>query len=118
MEMGFRVIVFVEGKKYTIREPRPATLKKYGLSLNEWKNILAEQGYRCPICLNVLCKTTNIDHFHQKQWSKLPPEKRKLYIRGVTCWYCNKNMLPKGITTLKVRRTLHYLEEFEKRIPK
>lgn len=112
------MIVFVEGKKYTIREPRPATLKKYGLSLNDWKNIVAEQGYRCPLCLNVLNKTTNIDHFHQKGWAKMPDEKRKKYVRGVTCWYDNKNALYKGVTVEKAKRLVQYLENFEKRRPK
>ena len=112
------MIVFVDGKKYTIKEPRPATLKKYGLSLNDWKEILAVQGYRCPICLNVLCKTTNIDHFHAQGWSKMSDEKRKLYVRGITDWYCNKNALYKGISIEKLQRTVQYLIDFEKRKPK
>lgn len=112
------MIVFVEGSRYEIREPRPATLKKYGLTLNEWKEIVCQQGYRCPICMNVLCKTTNIDHYHAKQWAKMSPERRKLFIRGVTCWYCNKNAMYKGITIDKVQRTLNYLLTFEKRRPK
>ena len=112
------MIVFVEGRRYEIKEPRPATLKKYGLSLNEWKNILAEQGYRCPICMNVLSNATNIDHFHAKGWAKMSDERSKQYIRGITCWFDNKNMLPKGITIEKARRTLNYLEQFESRRPK
>lgn len=112
------MIVFVEGTRYEIKEPRKITLDKYGLSLNEWKEIVCQQNYKCPICLNVLCKTTNIDHYHAKQWGKMSAEKRKLFIRGVTCWWCNKSMLPKGITIEKARRTLNYLERFEKRRPK
>ena len=112
------MIVFVEGKKYTIKEPRPITLKKYGLTLNDWKEIITVQGYKCPICLNVLSKTTNVDHFHGKNWQYLPDEKRKLYVRGVTCWYCNKNFLPKGITIERSKRTTQYLMEFEKRKPR
>ena len=112
------MIVFVEGKRYEIKEPRPATLKKYGLSLNEWKNILAEQGYRCPICKNVLYKTTNIDHFHAKGWVNMPDERRKSYIRGVTCWYCNKNAIYKGVTIEKACNLVDYLVDFEKRMPK
>jgi len=112
------MVVFVGGKRYTIREPRPATLSKYGITLQEWKLILTEQGYRCPICMNVLCKTTNIDHFHAKHWNKMPAEKRKRFIRGITCWWCNKSMLPKGITVEKSERTTNYLKRFEARKPK
>lgn len=112
------MIVFVYGKTYSIKEPRPVTLKKYGLSLDDWKELLAVQGYKCPICLNVLNKTTNIDHYHSKNWKNLPPEKRKLYVRGVTCWYDNKNSLYKGISIEKLQRTLQYLMDFEKRKPR
>ncbi len=110
------MIVFIEGKKVSIKEPRPVILAKYGLSLTEWKNIVAEQGYRCPICERVLDKTTNIDHFHISKWMSLPPEKRKLYVRGVTCWFDNKNVIAKGITIEKAKRLVEYLERFEKKL--
>ena len=112
------MIVFVEGKTYAIKEPSPATLKRYGLSLNDWKEILAQQNYSCPICGNVLNKTTNIDHFHVRHWNKMSAENRKKYVRGVTDWYCNKNALYKGISIKKLQATIDYLSRFEKRKPK
>lgn len=112
------MIVFVEGKTYTIKEPSIATLKKYGLSLNDWKHIIEDQNYSCPICGNILCKTTNIDHFHVRHWNKMSAENRKKYVRGITCWYCNKNALYKGISPQKLQATLDYLMRFEMRKPK
>lgn len=113
------MIVFVEGKKYTIREPRPATLKKYGLSLNDWKNIVAEQGYRCPICRRVPSSGIfRTDHVHVQNYKTMKPEKKRLWVRGVVCVHCNRFYLAKGITIEKARGVLSYLIEFEKRKPK
>lgn len=112
------MIVFVEGRKVTIQEPTPITLKKYGLSLNDWKELLARQGYCCPICKRVLEKKTNIDHFHAQGWKRMKDEKKKLFIRGVTCWWCNKSHLAKGINIFKVDNLHTYLHDFEKRRPK
>lgn len=112
------MIVFIEGKQYEIKEPSPSTLKKYGLSLNDWKEILTQQGYKCPICKRVLEKTTNIDHYHVRNWRKMTPEHRKLWVRGVTCWFDNKNYMAKGITIEKSKAVTEYLEAFERRKPK
>lgn len=111
------MIVYIEGREVEIKEPSPPTLKKYGLALNDWKEIVCQQGYRCPICTHVLDKTTNIDHYHIKNWKKLPADIRKLFVRGVTCWYCNKNYLAKGITLERSQNVTAYLMKFEKRKP-
>jgi DNA-directed RNA polymerase subunit RPC12/RpoP len=112
------MIVFVEGKRYTIKEPSPKTLQKYGVSLNEWKEILAQQDYRCPICKRLLIKTTNIDHFHERNWSSMKDEKRKLYVRGVACWYCNRHLLSKNLNLEKAKNLVSYFEAFERCKPK
>ena len=80
--------------------------------------IYESQGGRCPICNNELSKTTNIDHFHVKGWVKLPPEQRKLYVRGIVDWFCNKNYLAKGITVERSKNVTKYLQKFEERKPK
>src|SRR5512138_512017 len=113
------MIVYVEGQEYNIREPQPATLKKYGLSLNEWKNILTEQGYRCPICKHVPSSGIfRTDHYHAPSWKKMPPEKRKLFVRGIVCVHCNRFYLAKGITVERAQNIFTYLKDFEKRKPK
>lgn len=113
------MIVFVEGKRYEIREPRPATLKKYGLSLNDWKELLTLQGYRCPICKRVPSSGIfRTDHLHVPNYKTMKPEKKRLWIRGLPCVHCNRFFLAKGITVEKARAVVEYLEQFEKRRPK
>lgn len=110
------MIVHIEGRTINIREPLPATLKKYGLSLNDWKEIMSSQGYRCPVCENILEKRTNIDHDHVRGWRKMTDENRRKHIRGVCCFFCNKYYLGRSITIRKSRNVTSYLERFEKRL--
>ena len=99
-----------------IRMPSKTTLKKYGLTGQDYLLILKEQKYCCPICGNPLTKRTNIDHFHVRNWKKLPDEERKKYVRGVCCFFCNKYYLGKAITVKKAQNVVTYLERFERRL--
>lgn len=101
-----------------ILTPKPATLKKYGLSEDEWKAILDRQASVCYVCKieptkGRLC----IDHEHAKGWKKMPPEQRKLYVRGLLCWTCNHYYLGRGITILKSKNVTEYLEAYQARRP-
>lgn len=99
--------------------PTKATLKKYGLSEEEWKQILESQGGVCFVCQKEPTKgRLCIDHFHIKNWKKMPPEQRKLYVRGLLCWWCNSNFLSRGITIPIAKRAVLYLEQYEARKPK
>jgi hypothetical protein len=93
--------------------PTQKTLDKYGLTRLDQKMILEAQGGVCPICEKV--PTTGrwvIDHHHVKGWKDMPPEKRKLYVRGITCWFCNRNYLAKAITPRKAENIKRYLENY------
>lgn len=112
--------------------PSAATLKKYGLSEGEWLAILARQFGACAICGKVpsppikmaskrggvvwkgprLC----IDHEHCKGFKKLPPEKRKLRIRGLVCFWCNKCHLGRSINLMKAEAIVRYLEAHNERL--
>lgn len=99
-----------------IVEPSKATLKKYGLTLGEWRDILTKQGGICPICEKE--PSTGrfvVDHLHVKGWKKLPPEKRKTYVRGLTCWFCNRWYMSRNMTIEKARNIELYLLRFETR---
>lgn len=99
-----------------ILTPSAATLKKYGLSEAEWKAILDAQGGVCFICKKVPTKgRLCIDHDHAKGWKKMPPEKRKTYVRGVLCWFCNFNYLARGITIERAKNVVTYLEQYAAR---
>ncbi len=100
-----------------IKVPSKTTLKKYGITEAEWLEMLASQGNVCQICKKE--PTTGrfvVDHFHAKGWKKKPPEIRRLYIRGICCWYCNHAYLGRGINVAKAKAVVEYLEKFEAKI--
>jgi hypothetical protein len=96
--------------------PTSITLKKYGLSEQEWIDIYNSQGGRCPICKNELIKRTNIDHYHVKNWKKMPDSERKKYVRGILCWTCNHLIVGRGVNIQRLEAATIYLKDFEKRI--
>ena len=99
-------------------EPKPATLKKYGLSLEEWRAMADAQGHRCWVCQQEPTKgRLCIDHVHVKGWKKMPPEQRKLYVRGLLCFRCNTTFVGRGVTVERSRRVTLYLEAYETRRP-
>lgn len=104
--------------------PSIRTLDKYGLTKEDFLEILESQGGECPICHKVPTPSKRdgkirfvIDHYHAKGYAKLPPEKRKAYVRGLVCWYDNRYFLSKGITAEKAKNIITYLKEFERRKP-
>jgi hypothetical protein len=97
-----------------IRLPSPATLAKYGLTVGMFRVLLEAQDYRCAVCGNKPATgRLVIDHKHVKGWKKMPPEQRRLFVRGLTDWYCNHAYLGRGITLEKARGVVEYLERFE-----
>ena len=96
--------------------PSDKTLKKYGLNKKQWLEILHSQGDVCPICKN-FPKTGKFvtDHFHAQGFSKMSDEKKRKYIRGITCWFCNHYYLGRGINVEKAENVVQYLKDFEKR---
>lgn len=99
-----------------VLEPSPATLKKYGLSVEEWKIILDSQEGKCFVCEKVPKKgRLVIDHEHVKGWSKMEKDQRKQYVRGLLCWFCNHYYLSRGISIAKSQRVTKYLEIYEAR---
>ncbi len=97
--------------------PTKATLKKYGLSEEEYTALYESQGGICPICgrKDVLLV---IDHEHAPRWKKMPADQRKLYVRGLLCSYCNQRRVGKGVTKQTAYNTYKYLQAYEKRRPK
>lgn len=100
------------------RVPQKGTLRKYGLSPEEWLEISRTQGHVCAVCKNIpdngrLCT----DHDHVKGWKKMPPEQRKLHVRGLLCYFCNHWYVGRAINVFKAKNVLSYLEAFEKRKP-
>ncbi len=100
-----------------VAAPSPTTLKKYGLSAEQWLAVLNAQGNVCAICGKV--PTTGrwvTDHAHVKGFKKMPPEQKRKYVRGITCWWDNKNFLARGLTIEKAKSVVIYLEAFAARL--
>lgn len=101
-----------------VRVPLPGTLKKYGLTADEWRTILYRQGGTCAVCRKVpangrLCT----DHEHVKGWKKMPPEERKRYVRGMLCYLCNHWYVGRGITVVKAENVVAYLKRYDSARP-
>lgn len=96
--------------------PTDRTLEKYGLTREDFYSILERQGFVCPICgmVPTPSKTTGkrrwvIEHVHVRGWKDMPPEKKRTYIRGITCWRDNYFFLSKGITAELAANIITYL---------
>lgn len=93
---------------------RDAYLKRtYGISQNDFIDLLNTQGGVCFICGNPP-KTRNlhVDHLHVKNFKKLPPEEKKSYVRGLLCFQCNKLLVGRGMNLFKAERLVKYLTRF------
>ena len=96
-----------------LRTPSRTTLRKYGLTEDEWASIADAQGRVCFVCGKVPNSgILHIDHEHARGWKKMEPEDRKRYVRGLLCWFCNSVMVRKGATPEKLRRAAEYLEKY------
>ncbi len=99
-----------------IKLPSKATVRRYGLTLEEWLAMLEKQGGVCAICKKEpengrLC----VDHEHVKSWRKMPPEKRKIYVRALLCTFCNLRLFRKGWTLQKLENATTIMREYEVR---
>lgn len=114
---GDRMSLAMEAFHRGITPPSAQTLRTYGLSSDDWIGMLKAQGWICPICLqgNAREKTGkptvwNTDHEHVPGWAKLPPEERKLHVRGVLCHHCNHRKVSNHRDPDEVQRIADYLK--------
>lgn len=90
--------------------PKPATLKKYGITREEWIFILKRQGKVCAICGRLpRSGRMVVDHEHVKGWEDMAPEQRKKFVRGVLCRLCNGYKV-RGMSLMTARTITTYLE--------
>lgn len=99
-----------------IIEPTPATLKKYGLSLEAWRAIVNRQNGSCGACGRVpRTKRLVIDHEHVRGWKTMVPVERAKYVRGLLDWTCNHYRLARGATVANLMGAADYLRQYEAR---
>ena len=97
--------------------PSMPTLKKYGLSVEEWTDLYNKFEGCCHVCLKPQSpestRAFHTDHEHVKGWDKMPPDERKLYVRGLLCYMCNRFRVTRGTTLEAARGLVRYLEDYE-----
>lgn len=94
--------------------PSKQTLRRYGLTLDEYQAILIRQDGKCPIC-GKSPDRFHIDHEHVKGWKNMPPDKKRTYVRGLLCWYCNRWYMSRNMTVSKAINMGEYLRDYEAR---
>jgi hypothetical protein len=102
--------------RHGVKPPGAATLRRYGLTVDEWLALLDAQGWRCPICRKKGAGVTwNTDHDHVPGWKAKTPEERKRYVRGVLCAYCNHRRVNSRMSSREARAIADYLAAYERR---
>jgi len=74
-----------------------AKLKKYGLTENEYKKMVAKTDNKCYICgAPPKSRALNIDHDHRKE-KQLRKEGKDIgaSVRGLLCFWCNSHLISK-----------------------
>lgn len=99
-----------------VKYPTQVTLRKYGLTLDDWTQMLQRQGSVCAVCKRLpssgrLC----VDHDHCKGFKKMSPEEKKKHCRGLLCFFCNRYYVGRSITIEKSKNVTAYLEAYEAR---
>jgi len=97
-----------------IIEPKPQSVARYNLTIQEWWAMLERQGGVCGVCKRVppsgkFC----VDHRHVPGWKRMAPEGRRRWVRGICCRNCNGFYLAKGLTVEKALNAAAYLQRFE-----
>lgn len=82
-----------------------ALRRTYGITLEEYKAILAAQGHKCPVCEKPLTGISNpVDHSH-----------RTGVVRGILCTYCNRRRVAQHEDWEIVYRMYKYLHTYPAR---
>lgn len=106
----------MEAFRRGITTPAPSTLARYGMTAEEWLELLAGQGWCCPICDKTGKGVKwNTDHEHVRGWDKMPAKERRLYTRGILCAYCNYRRVHSSISADIAQRIADYIRRYEAR---
>jgi len=88
-------------RKHPERRVNRELRKRYGITLDEYNAVLAEQGYKCSICgrpSSMFAKRLHVDHNHATGG-----------IRGLLCYGCNKYLGQINDSTTVLKRAINYL---------
>lgn len=94
--------------------PTKATLSRYGLTADDWRDMFERQAGLCAACGRSVDRLV-IDHEHVRGWKAKPADERRRYVRGLLCVRCNWRFLPVGLTS-EIAGAIHrYLTAYESR---
>jgi hypothetical protein len=93
----------------TLKEPSKSTLRKYGLSREQWHMIAQRQNWTCAMCSKLPpSNRLAIDHEHRKGFKAMPASEKRKYVRGLLCSYDNRYRVCKNTPTT-AKAVLEYL---------
>lgn len=113
------------------KPPRLGTLRKYGLTEADWVEMCEACSHTCVVCGQPFGdRPLVVDHEHVRGFKArktrkaksgrtvkvrvMPPEERKLYVRGVIHSWCNR-FIRKWLTLERGRAIVAYLQAYEER---
>jgi DNA-directed RNA polymerase subunit RPC12/RpoP len=106
----------MEAFRRGISTPAPRTLARYGMTVEDWLELLAEQDWMCPICDKTGPEVKwNIDHEHARGWEKMSDKEKREYTRGILCAYCNHRRVHSTISAKIAQRIADYIRRYEER---
>lgn len=114
VEGGIEVTLAEQAAALGIVPPSVRTLRKYGITAEDWLTFLALQKWQCPICERRVA-SWNIDHEHVAGWKHLPAEERRRFVRGVLCVRCNWKLVNSRISAHTAMNVAVYLAAYEER---
>ena len=86
-------------------------LRSYGITANEYDEMLKSQNGVCWICQNPPAKIRlSVDHLHSKGENKRDPFEKRGRVRGLLCWRCNGAIGKFKDNIALLRRAADYLE--------
>jgi len=113
--------IIIEGD-VSAQVPSIVTLRKYGMTEQDYTDRLYAQNFQCPICERSPIRKTDgymhlvVDHFHARGYKKMSPDDRRWYVRGLVCITCNRYLVNKNVTIAKAEKAIEYLRDFQARL--
>lgn len=114
------------GSQITPRPPTRDTLRRYGLTEQDWSAICDRQQCLCPVCSEPFGdRPLAIDHEHVRGFKArktrkgqrvrvMPQSERAAHVRGVLHSFCNR-FVRRWLTLERAASILKYLQDHERR---
>lgn len=77
--------------------------RKFGLTLDQYQQLLEKQNYCCAVCLK------HQDSFKMKL--AVDHDHKTMFIRGLLCNYCNRRVIGRHTDSNKFERAAAYLKQ-------